>query len=214
MAFRQCLRMIRKNMISTVIGASIFTSFNEKTEFPKSDNKLKFEPINIEKLSFDYMIKQSTIDSVNSATQVITVTYSAIESTCNEYRQILSSLMHLMEDTQLYEVSDEHRDTMIALRSELQTKKKLLNQLIGYMENAQRMAESVTSLGYLSGMDSLSISLCERIDDAVRHKDHQLQENIKLEKQYYLLEEQIIKNEAHTVPEKLENNNNVDVNDD
>lgn len=40
---------------------------------------------------------------------------------------MLSSLMYLMEDTLLYEVSDDHRDTIVALRSELETKKKILN---------------------------------------------------------------------------------------
>lgn len=75
------------------------------------------------------------------------------------------------------------------------------------MDNVQRMAESVTTLCYLSSMDSLSMSLCQRIEDALRQREHQVQENIKLEKQYYLLQEQIIKSKLkkNKIQEKLFN---------
>lgn len=53
---------------------------------PSADQKLTLEQPDPKNLSFDYMIKQSTVDAVNTASQVLTVTYSAIEATSREYR--------------------------------------------------------------------------------------------------------------------------------
>jgi hypothetical protein len=50
---------------------------------PSIDQKLQFEASN---LSYDYLLKQSTISAVNSASQTLTVTFTAIESTSKEYR--------------------------------------------------------------------------------------------------------------------------------
>lgn len=61
------------------------------------------------------------------------------------------------------------------------------------MESVQRMAESVTTLAYLSSLDNLSLTLCERMDDALRQKDNQVRENKKLEKEYIGLQEKVVK---------------------
>lgn len=53
---------------------------------PTEGDKLKFEPPDIKKFTHEYMIQQSTIDAVNSATQTLTVTYIAIMRTTDEYK--------------------------------------------------------------------------------------------------------------------------------
>lgn len=58
----------------------------EPPKEPKNDQKLQFDPQSALNLSYDYLIKQSTINAVNSASESLTVTYSAIETTSKEYR--------------------------------------------------------------------------------------------------------------------------------
>lgn len=53
--------------------------FNEK-------EKLKLEPLDIRKLTYESMIQQSALDAANSATQALTVTYMAIKNLSAEYR--------------------------------------------------------------------------------------------------------------------------------
>lgn len=65
--------------------ASSFIQYDPSKK-PNTEDKLNLEPPDIKDLSFDYMIKQSAIESVNSASQTLTVTYSAIEAASTEYR--------------------------------------------------------------------------------------------------------------------------------
>lgn len=65
--------------------APLFTS-PDPPKNPNHDQKLQFEAPNASNLSYDYLIKQSTVNAVNSASQALTVTYSAIETTSKEYR--------------------------------------------------------------------------------------------------------------------------------
>lgn len=53
---------------------------------PNAEDRVQWEPPDFTKLTYDYMIKQSTVEAVNSITQSLTVTYTAIESTSIEYR--------------------------------------------------------------------------------------------------------------------------------
>lgn len=48
--------------------------------------KLKLEPPDIRKLTYEFMIQRSTLDVVNSATQALTVTCMAITNLSTEYR--------------------------------------------------------------------------------------------------------------------------------
>jgi len=58
------------------------TSFDK----PSENEKLKLEPPDIKKLTHEYMIKQSALDAVNSATQALTITYMAIIDLSAAYR--------------------------------------------------------------------------------------------------------------------------------
>ncbi|KAK0163470.1 hypothetical protein PV327_007145 [Microctonus hyperodae] len=194
MALRQAFRTLFKRCIPVTYGVGLLFAHCDENKLPNDKEKLvKLELPNVEKLSFDYLIKHSVIDTVNSTSQALTVVYSAIESTSKEYRALLSQLMSLMEDTLIYEVNDEHQDMIIAARCEMQNKKKILGQLIGHMDYIQRMAEAVTIVSHSAGMDNLAMTLCERMDDAIKHKDREILTNKKLEQEYFNMEERCVK---------------------
>lgn len=49
--------------------------------------KLKLlELVDVRKLTYEFMIQQSALDAANSATQALTVTYTAITNSSDEYR--------------------------------------------------------------------------------------------------------------------------------
>lgn len=151
------------------------------------------------------MIKQSTIDIVNSTTQALTVTYAAIETTTKEYRNILSKLITLLEETTMYEVSDSHWDYIVAVRSELQEKKETMTQLVGYMDQVHKMALTASEVCYLAGMDNLSMTLCQRIDDALRNVQKEMDQVQKLENDYRYVQQQcILKSNAQDVLRETE----------
>lgn len=49
------------------------------------NKKLQFK-LDMKKLTYEYLIKQSILHTVNSATQTLTVTYMAITELSTEYR--------------------------------------------------------------------------------------------------------------------------------
>lgn len=61
------------------------------------------------------------------------------------------------------------------------------------MEFVQKMAESVTNVSFLAGLDNLSISLSERMQDAQKHKDKQISDNQKLETEYLKMQQQCVR---------------------
>lgn len=68
--------------------ASSFIQYDPDKK-PNSEEKINLQDLQAPEkkdLSFDYMMKQSAIESVNSASQTLTVTYSAIEAVSKDYR--------------------------------------------------------------------------------------------------------------------------------
>ncbi|KOC70638.1 hypothetical protein WH47_03654, partial [Habropoda laboriosa] len=109
---------------------------------PTADDKLQFEPVDIKKLTPEYMIQQSTIDAVNSATQSLTVTYTTIMKTSNEYKTLLSELITLSRETLEFNVSDTHWDMIVELRSKVQNKKEMLT----VRENKINLYQYITTI--------------------------------------------------------------------
>ncbi|XP_011310915.1 uncharacterized protein [Fopius arisanus] len=206
MAFKYVMRSFLRMRGAAMVAAGSFAKFETedgRTDPPREEQRVRFQVKEFEKLSFDYLIKQSSIEAVNSASQALTVTYTAIESTSKEYRKLLGQLINLMEETMIFEVSDDHRDLIIEVRMEMQDKKEVLTQLLGYMEYVQKMAEAVTNVSFLAGMDNLSISLSERMEDAQKQKEREVKDNEKLEKEYYKIQEQCVR--QNKTREKSEN---------
>lgn len=58
---------------------------SDKPSDKPTNKKLQFE-LDMKKLTYEYMIKQSILDSVNNTTQTLTVTYMAITELSTEYR--------------------------------------------------------------------------------------------------------------------------------
>ncbi|XP_034941833.1 uncharacterized protein [Chelonus insularis] len=202
MALRFIIRTLTKR--TAAYGASLIFVQCQENIYKNEENVTKVDLQKFERLSYDSLIKQSTVDAVNSASQTLTVASSAFECTCKEYRLLLSKLINLIEDTLIYEVSDEHRDLIIAVRCDVNNKKKLLMELLGFMDYVQRMVEAVSIVSQSAGMDNLAMSLCERMDNALKYKEQELKSNTKLEKEYSYLQEKCAKvriDDIDNVPE-------------
>ncbi|XP_046749665.1 uncharacterized protein LOC124413249 isoform X1 [Diprion similis] len=192
MACRQVLKAIIRRTWPIMYASTTLFVNSTSTQKPCADQKLTLEPPDSKTLSYDYMIKQSTIDAVNTASQVLTITYSAIESTSREYRNMLTKLIVLIRETLIYEVCDSHWDMIVEVRAEVQLKKDILTKLIGFMDYAHKMAVAASETTYLAGMDNLSTTLCQRIDDALINMQREIELNKVLEEEYCQVQQQCI----------------------
>ncbi|XP_015601708.1 uncharacterized protein LOC107270840 [Cephus cinctus] len=190
MAFRNIFRTVVKKATPIIYASSPIIVNCAASKKPPGDKKITLEPP--EHLSYDYMIKQSTIQAVNSATQALTVTYIAIETTSQEYRYLLSQLIVLIQETLTYEVSDSHWDHIVKIRSEVQEKKLTVMQLISFMDYVHKMAVAASEISYLSDMENLSTTLCQRIDDALSKMQKEITNNQILEDEYRLIQQKSI----------------------
>lgn len=201
MLLRQFVRCLqRRTGFITCATSFLFTNdFDAKK--PTAKEKLKLELPDVKKLTHEYMIQQSTVDAVNSATQALTVTYLAIVKTSNEYKVLLNELISLSRETLQFQVSDAHWDMIVDLRSRVQDKKETLLKLTGYVDYVQKMAVAACELSYLSGMENLSATLSKRIDDALQNIREEVNYISTLEQEYCDVQEQCIKNADLTDPE-------------
>lgn len=62
------------------------------------------------------------------------------------------------------------------------------------MDHVHKMAEAASTLSYLSGMDNISNTLQQRIDDALNKMKAEIESNAELEREYLRMQEQCIKN--------------------
>ncbi|PBC29586.1 uncharacterized protein LOC107993610 isoform X2 [Apis cerana] len=198
MSLRQFCQLLLKR-VGPILYATSSTYINQpETNKPTADDKLQFEPIDIKKLTPEYMIQQSTIDAVNSATQSLTVAYTAIMKASNEYKALLNELISLSRETLELNVNDTHWDMIVELRSKVQSKKEILTKLTGYIEYVHKMAVAVSEISYLSGMDNLSFTLTQRIDDALRNIKKEINHIMVLEQEYCNVQKECIKNSNKT----------------
>ncbi|XP_003698526.1 uncharacterized protein LOC100872270 [Apis florea] len=198
MSLRQFFQLLLKR-VGPILYATSSTYINQpETNKPTADDKLQFEPIDIKKLTPEYMIQQSTIDAVNSATQSLTVAYTAIMKASNEYKALLNELISLSRETLELNVNDTHWDMIVELRSKVQSKKEILTKLTGYIEYVHKMAVAVSEISYLSGMDNLSFTLTQRIDDALRNIKKEINHIMVLEQEYCNVQKECIKNSNKT----------------
>ncbi|XP_012264309.2 uncharacterized protein LOC105690794 isoform X2 [Athalia rosae] len=203
MAFRQVLKSIIRTSRPILYASTTMFIDSTSTAKPSANQKLTLEPPDVKNLSYDYMIKQSTIDSVNTASQMLTVTYSAIETASKEYRIILSRLIALLQETLSYEVGDTHWDMIVALRAEVQLKKQIVTQLVGFMEYIHKMVVATSEITFLAGMDNLSTSLCQRIDDALIKMQREIDQNNQLEEEYRHIQQKSTNEAPQELQEEL-----------
>lgn len=67
------------------------------------------------------------------------------------------------------------------------------------MDYVHKMAVAASELSFLSGMDSLSNSLCQRIDDALNNVKIEVESNLELEQAYRHIQQQCIKNSKEAI---------------
>lgn len=69
------------------------------------------------------------------------------------------------------------------------------------MEYVQKMAVAASEISFLSGLDNLSTTLCQRIDDAVNNVQKEVTQNQMLEEEYTTVQEQCIVKSKEEAPE-------------
>ncbi|KAG7199399.1 hypothetical protein KM043_014030 [Ampulex compressa] len=205
MSLRQTLRLLLKKPGILVCSTGLLFGNDAPPKKPTVNDKLKFETPDFRKFTQEYIIQQSTVDAVNSASQVLTTTYMAIVTASNEYKTTLNELISLLEESLQYKMTDEHAELIIVQTSELHNKKDILNKLTGYVDYAFKMAEAAAEMSYLSGMDNLAITLSQRIEDALKNIKLESVSVLELEAEYRRMQERCIKNadttELNDVPE-------------
>lgn len=194
MSLRKLFRTVLRTTGTIMSGPSFLYSNDTNNKKPTEDEKLIFEPLDVTKFTPEYMLKQSTVDAVNCATQTLTVTYMAILTASNEYKTLLIELISLSKDTLQFHVTEKHWDMIVELRTEVQAKKDTLNKLSGYVDYVHKMATAATEISYLSGMDNLSFTLSQRIDDALRNIKEEFNSLASLEQEYCEIQEKCIRN--------------------
>lgn len=81
-------KVINKIMYFSQSAVTLYKRADDDLKKPTSENKLNLEPPDARIYSHDFMVKQSTINAVNSATESLTITYTAVETLSKEYRYI------------------------------------------------------------------------------------------------------------------------------
>ncbi|XP_031825906.1 uncharacterized protein LOC116424098 isoform X2 [Nomia melanderi] len=192
------MNILLKRAVPALYATSFIFNNQSETKRPTVEEKLNLEPPDIKKLTVEYMIQQSIVDSINNATQALNIAYMAVMRTSNEYKSLLCSLISLTKDTLEFHVNDEHWDLIVETRSEVQTKKEQLNKLTGYVQYVQKMAVAASDLSYLSGMDNLCFSLTKQIDDVFKSMQQESEFIATLEQEYCDIQEQCIRNSTNS----------------
>ncbi|XP_012538747.2 uncharacterized protein LOC105838031 [Monomorium pharaonis] len=198
MAMRQVLRKLWKNINPAMYTSGMLFAHCTSFDKPSENDKLNLELPDIKKLTHEYMIKQSALDTVNSATQALTITYMAIIDLSNTYRTLLDELISLLEETVTHNVNDAHWDLIVKVRNEMQDKKEKITSLTTYMDYVHKMAMASAELSYMCGMDSLTSTLQHRIEDALNRVKAETNSNTEMERAYWRIQERCIKDSKET----------------
>ncbi|KYQ54312.1 hypothetical protein ALC60_06858 [Trachymyrmex zeteki] len=199
MAMRQILTKLWKNISPAMYTSGMLFAYCTSFDKPSENEKLKLDPPDIKKLTHEYMIKQSALDAANSATQALTVTYIAIIDLSIAYRILLNELISLLEETIIHNVNDAHWDLIVEVRNEMQDKKEKITRLATYMDYVHKMAVASAGLSYMCGMDSLTSTLQQRIEDALGKVKAETDSNTELERTYWCIQEQCIKGSKENI---------------
>ncbi|XP_043257081.1 uncharacterized protein LOC122399992 isoform X1 [Colletes gigas] len=199
----RAVRILLRRAGPVMYATSFVFNNHSESKKPMPEDKLNLEPPDIKKLTIEYMIQQSTIDSINNATQTLTIVHMAVMRTSSEYKTLLNLLISLLRESLEYNLNDKHLDMIVEVRSKVQSEKEKLNKLTGYIQYVQNLAVAASDLSYLSGMDNLSFSLSQQLDDVLKRIKTEVDHIEMLEGEYCDIQEQCIRNSSKT------NDNNV-----
>ncbi|KAI4497512.1 hypothetical protein M0802_007523 [Mischocyttarus mexicanus] len=169
-------------------------SSKEDTEIKEDTTKLNLP--DVKTLTYNYMIKQSTLKAINNASDLITTTFLAIETLSEEYRSSLLQLINLDKNYLESNMNESPSDDIVQIRLEVENKKNALMQLLMFMESIRKMADSTTEICYLYGMNNLCSSLSQRVEDAFKNIKKELYNNEKLLREFKYIEQQNMINDG------------------
>ncbi|XP_015183698.1 PREDICTED: uncharacterized protein LOC107070222 [Polistes dominula] len=192
-ALRSICKLLFRKTSPVVCLTPLFTNDSSQNDAEiTKENKLKLP--DVQTMTYSYMVKQSTLKAINNASELLTITFLAIESTSQEYRTSLTKLINLHKESINSDIIDLHEDAMVQIRDEIQKKQDMLMQLVSFMDSVRKMADSATEICYTYGMDNLCSSLSQRIDDAIKNMDKEIYNNKKLEQEFNYVQQQYIIN--------------------
>ncbi|XP_043503472.1 uncharacterized protein LOC122525006 [Polistes fuscatus] len=191
-ALRSICKLLFRKTSPVVCLSPLFINDSSQNDAEITEkNKLKLP--DVKTMTYNYLVKQSTLKAINNASELLTITFLAIETISEEYRKSLIKLINLYKESSESGMVDLHEDTMVQIRAEMQNKKDMFMQLVSFMESVRKMADSTTEICYMYGMNNLCSSLSQRIDDAIKNMDKEIYNNQKLEKEFnYVQQEYII----------------------
>lgn len=191
-----CKLLFRKTSPVVCLSPLFINDSSQNDAEITEENKLKLP--DVKTMTYNYLVKQSTLKAINNASELLTITFLAIETISEEYRKSLIKLINLYKESSESGMVDLHEDTMVQIRAEMQNKKDMFMQLVSFMESVRKMADSTTEICYMYGMNNLCSSLSQRIDDAIKNMDKEIYNNQKLEKEFnYVQQEYIINADKH-----------------
>ncbi|KAL2716860.1 uncharacterized protein V1478_014536 [Vespula squamosa] len=191
MTFCPIFKSLFRKTVPVMCLSPLFVNCSSQSE-SKITEEYKLKLPDVDTLTYNYMIKQSTLNAVNNASELLTITYTAIEAASVEYRTLLIKLIHLYKDTIENEFADFHEDAIVQIRGETQDKKEMLMQLISFMQYVRKMADSATEICYTYGMNNLCSTLSQRINDAIKNIEKEICNNQELEKEYFYIQQECI----------------------
>ncbi|KAL2739180.1 uncharacterized protein V1477_010569 [Vespula maculifrons] len=191
MTFSSIFKTLFRKTAPVMCLSPLFVNCSSQRE-SKITEEYKLKLPDVDTLTYNYMIKQSTLNAVNNASELLTITYAAIEAASVEYRTLLIKLINLYKDTIENEFADYHGDAIVQIRGETQDKKEMLTQLISFMQYVRKMADSATEICYTYGMNNLCSTLSQRVHDAIKNVEKEIYNNQELEKEYLCIQQECI----------------------
>lgn len=136
-------------------------------------------------LSHAFLIKQSSILSVDAASRLLLHTLTALQDLNRAY------CLHMQELTTIYEMSagglplaltsQDLYEAMLRLRLKVKTERQQLSDLRLLWEYARKLMEASAETSFLAGAEYCSVEASERLASAQRHVDQELGAAAQLE---------------------------------
>ncbi|CAG2061338.1 unnamed protein product [Timema podura] len=138
----------------------------------------------LDKVSHEALIRQACAGTLETSSQLITFTTTAILDTAHKYRDSMNRLMNLLEESMDPNVSEHYKsslnDRIVEVRVESAELRNCLlvssvgryrlqcplDEMSGFMDHVTKLATASAEIAYLAGAEYVSTSMCERINSA------------------------------------------------
>jgi len=150
-------------------GLASLVSYQVEADLGKPGNSLKLENVG-EKWSHKYLLQQSSVLSVESASVTLTQTVVAIQtcskSYCSHMTQLTGLLTMASDGLPLAYTSEEMYDKVVELKGILKKEKVTLIELEVLFTYIRKLMDSVAETAFLVGAEYASLQAASRLSSA------------------------------------------------